>query len=301
METTLSTPPVEDLDLMRPFYPTLTDIDQTDMNLNMSLTLDDEESAALSRAFSGCPQEVTGLATELDDINIAEEPTTVAPLATLIAVDCSSDRSTSHSVTSDSASDKNQSATRQYTPPTPLSNTPSPPPAPVTPSAPTDMRINQDQHQEPQAPSTPELAQRFAEHFHEEWISLNHFSNTAPQPPAQMIVGYYPVEYPPEVAMYRPMNYPGHTPMQRPIDLGQFYPQVMFYTPMGPSMPPTYPIPPPPRRASPVSNKRMFEFVEPEVPENFVANPNNHGRWQYDKNGNRHYLNAPKTKKPCTK
>lgn len=49
---------------------------------------------------------------------------------------------------------------------------------------------------------------------------------------------------------------------------------------------------------APASNKRAFEFVEPTVPEKFVANPNNHGRWEIDSVGNRKYLNAPKVKRP---
>lgn len=50
-----------------------------------------------------------------------------------------------------------------------------------------------------------------------------------------------------------------------------------------------------------VSNKRAFEFVEPTVPGNaFAANPDNHGRFEYDRAGNRKYLNAPKVKRPCT-
>ena len=42
---------------------------------------------------------------------------------------------------------------------------------------------------------------------------------------------------------------------------------------------------------------QTFSFVQPTVPTGFVANPNNHGRWEYDRAGNRRYLNAPKDKK----
>ena len=104
-----------------------------------------------------------------------------------------------------------------------------------------------------------------------------------------------------EFAMYHPIHFHEHTPMPlpmplpmpRPIEIGQFYPPYLtFFTPMG--YPPTYPVPRPVRQLPPVSNKRSFQFVDPETPQNFVANPNNHGRWQFDRQGNRHYLNAPK-------
>ena len=42
---------------------------------------------------------------------------------------------------------------------------------------------------------------------------------------------------------------------------------------------------------------QTFSFMQPTVPTGFVANPNNHGRWEYDRAGNRRYLNAPKDKK----
>lgn len=42
---------------------------------------------------------------------------------------------------------------------------------------------------------------------------------------------------------------------------------------------------------------RQFIFAENTVPSNFVANPNNHGRWLVDELGRRHYLNAPKNKR----
>ncbi|KAL1988259.1 hypothetical protein VTN96DRAFT_234 [Rasamsonia emersonii] len=43
---------------------------------------------------------------------------------------------------------------------------------------------------------------------------------------------------------------------------------------------------------------RKFTFAENTVPSNFVPNPNNHGRWLVDELGRRHYLNAPKNKRP---
>jgi hypothetical protein len=48
----------------------------------------------------------------------------------------------------------------------------------------------------------------------------------------------------------------------------------------------------------PSPSTRQFAFAENTVPDNFVANPNNHGRWLVDKLGRRHYLNAPRNKRP---
>ncbi|KAL1877779.1 hypothetical protein Plec18167_004748 [Paecilomyces lecythidis] len=50
-----------------------------------------------------------------------------------------------------------------------------------------------------------------------------------------------------------------------------------------------------PSRPRPV---QQFTFAETSVPESFVANPNNHGRWQIDASGRRHYLNGPKNRRP---
>lgn len=47
----------------------------------------------------------------------------------------------------------------------------------------------------------------------------------------------------------------------------------------------------------PTGQKQKFEFVELTVPSDFVENPNNHGRWEIDSSGKRHYLNAPKDKR----
>ncbi|KAJ9232163.1 hypothetical protein DTO169E5_7634 [Paecilomyces variotii] len=43
---------------------------------------------------------------------------------------------------------------------------------------------------------------------------------------------------------------------------------------------------------------QQFTFAETSVPESFVANPNNHGRWQIDESGRRHYLNGPRNRRP---
>jgi hypothetical protein len=289
---------------MHQFYPTLSDNSQADMDIdNTSFTFDDEESATLFRALGGWAQQVPEIATELDGINAAEEPTTVAPLAKLIAVDCSS-ATTSNYVTTDSASDKNLSAASTYTLPTPpFSHSPTPAPAPVAPPAPADVGTNQGQSQEPQTPSTPELMWRVYQHIEEEAISLQQFVDTQLQRPAQMIEGQHPAPYPRPVTMYHPMNDYGHTSMQPQVEFVEVHPDVVYCTRIYGTAPPTYPAPPPapPRRASPVSNKREIHFLEPEVPQNFVANPNNHGRWDIDTNGTRYYLNAPKTKRRRTK
>lgn len=47
------------------------------------------------------------------------------------------------------------------------------------------------------------------------------------------------------------------------------------------------------------SNKRTFDFANPVMPAGFVANPNNHGRFQYV-DGQRIYLNGPKPKRMRT-
>ncbi|KAJ5899128.1 hypothetical protein N7495_003872 [Penicillium taxi] len=39
--------------------------------------------------------------------------------------------------------------------------------------------------------------------------------------------------------------------------------------------------------------KQTFTFAVPTVPKGFVANPKNHGRWAFDKHGNKVYLNGP--------
>ena len=85
---------------------------------------------------------------------------------------------------------------------------------------------------------------------------------------------------------------------QYPPPIGQM-PQPFPF--MGPVMsaPPVPPMPPvptaqPTRQMMLNAKKRAFEFVDPTVPQDFKANPNNHGRWQIDEAGNRHYLNAPK-------
>ncbi|KAJ5632607.1 hypothetical protein N7490_008946 [Penicillium lividum] len=63
------------------------------------------------------------------------------------------------------------------------------------------------------------------------------------------------------------------------------------------------PIAPPSKRITPAqhtvpaSNTRGFDFINTTCPGDFVANPNNHGRWEYDRHGQRRYLNAPAVKR----
>ncbi|OOQ90979.1 hypothetical protein PEBR_02006 [Penicillium brasilianum] len=299
METTLSTFPADDMDLMSPFYPTLSNIDQADTKNNLSLfAFEDIESAAIFKAFCSDTRQEPGLDTGLHhNSNIAEEPATVAPLETLLAFDhSSSDGNTCSPVTTDTTLKKKQSAAILI-PPTPIDNSPIIQSAVIAPSAPASVDVNKpNQHREPRAPSTPVLIDMVARQLHEEWIDLNHSSSTTLPDPAPTTMNYHPVEYPLQFQMCHPMHYLGHRPIPCPMEFGQICPHLMFYPHMGRPLPLTYPVPSPAPRQSPVSNKRTFDFVEPEIPENFVANPDNHGRWQYDRNGNRHYLNAPKTK-----
>lgn len=281
-----------EMDPMQQVHSTQEGMHQSDMTLgNTTFEFEEEESAALFLAFHGELCEGPEFDTGLPNSNISEQPTTVVPLATLIVNDHISDSTTCDSVSNDSASESKESATGQYTPPTPVCDSPSPGPALDTPPAPAHVNKH-DELQEPRDPSTPMMVNILAQNIHEEWVRLNDFSSTALPSPADLLMDDRRVEPPFELAMYHPIHFHGHTPMLRPIDFGQFYPHLMFFTPMG--YPPTYPVPRPVPQLPPVSNKRSFQFVDPEIPQNFVANPNNHGRWQYDRQGNRHYLNAPK-------
>lgn len=77
--------------------------------------------------------------------------------------------------------------------------------------------------------------------------------------------------------------------LQHPVETMQPSASAMMQPPPCPAMKSAAPAP---------SNKRAFQFVEPVVPKGFVANPENHGRFQYE-NGNRVYLNGPINKRPC--
>ncbi|KAJ5380275.1 uncharacterized protein N7496_002703 [Penicillium cataractarum] len=303
METTLSTFPTDDMDLMSPFYPSLNDINQDGMNDNMPLlSFDDIESATMYKALRNQEQELdTGLR---HGNNIAEEPTTVAPLATLLSFDPSSSDSTTLSPVTTETTLGNKEPVTIFTPPTPISNSPTLQPAAIEPPAPVSVDVNQqNQQQEPRVQITPAMLDMVARHIHTEWIDLNgsRSSSTEIPDPTPITMDSHPVEHPRQVPTCHPMHYHGHRPIQYPMESSHFCPHHMFCPHMGHPLPQTYPLPSPAPRQPPVSNKRTFEFVEPEVPENFVANPNNHGRWQYDRSGNRHYLNAPKTKVPGAK
>jgi hypothetical protein len=53
------------------------------------------------------------------------------------------------------------------------------------------------------------------------------------------------------------------------------------------------------RSASPPAPQNTFQFVHDErsMPPDFRANPNNHGRFKYHRDGTREYLNAPKNRR----
>ncbi|KAJ5107884.1 hypothetical protein N7456_004559 [Penicillium angulare] len=114
---------------------------------------------------------------------------------------------------------------------------------------------------------------------------------------------YYGQPYlPPQPAYNQPMYPPSAAaPFTQPVyATAPMHP--MGYNPY-PYMMPQYPVqmpPPMPRpmprqmpRPQPTQPLKVFEFVDTTVPEGFVANPNNHARWEVDKDGTRHYLNAP--------
>lgn len=298
MDTTLSAIPIGGNDLMDASFPTLT-ADPADMDLDtINFTFDDEESTAIW-AFSDQLRNLAALDTGLQEKNVAEEPATVEPLATLISHEHSFDSTTCPSLSNDCASERENSVPSQYTPPTPVSNSPSLEPARVMPPAPADVN-SQAQPQVSRDPTAEEI-EIISQHLQNEWMSLNQYPS-APNPPfAQIILEIRAEGYPRQAPIYYPMHYHEHTAMPSPMESGQLYPGQMVFSSMGHPLPPTYPMPPRALQPPPVSNKRTIEFVEPEVPENFVANPNNHGRWQFDRHGNRHYLNAPKTKRPRTK
>lgn len=55
---------------------------------------------------------------------------------------------------------------------------------------------------------------------------------------------------------------------------------------------------PRPRPAVAPAQQQQFTFAPTTMPANFVANPNNHGRWSIDESGKRHYLNGARSKRP---
>ncbi|KAJ6014643.1 hypothetical protein N7540_009234 [Penicillium herquei] len=106
--------------------------------------------------------------------------------------------------------------------------------------------------------------------------------------PSQVPMARFPLPF-----QYQPQNMP---PMAQPIYQQQPQPQPQQQPYIGP-----YAVPPQLEHPQPAAPKRVFEFVNTTVPEGFVANPNNHGRWQVDKNGRRQYLNAPAAKRQCVR
>ncbi|KAJ5777994.1 hypothetical protein N7520_001240 [Penicillium odoratum] len=67
--------------------------------------------------------------------------------------------------------------------------------------------------------------------------------------------------------------------------------------PIAPSIAPPSKRVNPAQHTVPASNTRVFDFSNTTCPGEFVANPNNHGRWEYDRHGQRRYLNAPAVKR----
>ncbi|KAF3389316.1 hypothetical protein F1880_004127 [Penicillium rolfsii] len=293
MDIPLSTYPIEGNDLMDKSFSTLTN-DPAEIDLEkMSFTLVEEESAALW-AVRDQLQDITARGTQLHE-NVTEKPTTVEPLATLISDENSLDSTTYRSLANDTASERDDSIPSHYTPPTPVSNSPPLEPARVMSSAPADL----NSHAQPQVPRDPTAEEIgiIAQHLQNEWMSLNQYPSASNPLLTHIIMEFRADGYPHQALATYPMHYHELMPMPGLRELSHYYP---VFSSMGPPMPPTYPTPPRPL-PPPVSNKRTFEFIEPEVPESFVANPDNHGRWQYDRQGNRHYLNAPKTKRPRLK
>ncbi|KAJ5732679.1 hypothetical protein N7493_004160 [Penicillium malachiteum] len=112
----------------------------------------------------------------------------------------------------------------------------------------------------------------------------------APFPPQFQ---YHPQFMPP---MAHPMYQPQPQPQQQPYIGPRAVPQPVPHHPVPPQPVPSQSVNP-----QPTTPKRVFEFINTTVPEGFVANPNNHGRWQVDSNGQRHYLNAPAAKRQCVR
>lgn len=266
---------------------------QCDMNVsNAAFAFEDAETIALCMASHGEFSEAPQLHTGLPNSNLTDQPTTVAPLETLILNDNISESTAGESTSTDSASESQKSTISPYTAPTPGCDSFSPEPAMNAPqeSAPANQ---EEPPQELRVPTTPVMIEIITRHIHDEWVRLNEFQSAAFPRLTQSLMDHRPVESPYEFTTHRPLYFNGHTQTPFPMGFGQFCPYPLFSTPMWPT---TYPVqqPLPP----PVSNTRTYQFVEPEVPLNFVVNPHNHGRWQYDRQGNRHYLNAPK--KPRT-
>lgn len=108
------------------------------------------------------------------------------------------------------------------------------------------------------------------------------------------MVPMYPMNFNYNMPSYGYFPHPYQHPYQMMPSMGPpINQQNAFAAPA--SVTPSRPLKPSPE---PVSNKRVFSFINETAP-NFVANPNNHGRWKIDSKGNRQYLNAPPAKRPC--
>ncbi|KAJ5707033.1 hypothetical protein N7488_006834 [Penicillium malachiteum] len=113
------------------------------------------------------------------------------------------------------------------------------------------------------------------------------------QIPSDVSMAQFPHQSQYQPQFIPPMAHPMYQPQPQPQ---QPQPQPQPY--LGPRAVPQ-PVPSQPANPQPTTPKRVFEFINTTVPRGFVANPNNHGRWQVDGNGQRHYLNAPAAKRQC--
>ncbi|KAJ5086630.1 hypothetical protein NUU61_007937 [Penicillium alfredii] len=81
----------------------------------------------------------------------------------------------------------------------------------------------------------------------------------------------------------------------QPAMVSQYTMMPQFTGPFGPVSTPQL-VPPQPVSPQPAAAQQNLSWADPTVPKDFVANPNNHARWEYDGTGKRNYLNAAKNK-----
>ncbi|KAJ5779459.1 hypothetical protein N7457_007179 [Penicillium paradoxum] len=108
--------------------------------------------------------------------------------------------------------------------------------------------------------------------------NLQHFQAAAAQRPAYQMPAVYPT--PPKERVQPTLYQPQQVAFSAPA---------MGHAQSGSSLSSA--------SSSASSGKRKFEFVENVVPPNFVANPNNHARWDVGPAGERIYLNGRQAKK----
>ncbi|KAJ5679424.1 hypothetical protein N7462_007668 [Penicillium macrosclerotiorum] len=299
-------------------------IERTEASINqLNLPFDDDESAALFRAFTNQDWEGLGPNSGLHNNNTSDEAGTIKllndvdrtlsplPFITLDISDheismhtnTNSDGSRSTTELPESTTDTDsvieRSQAKSSTPPTPKvptpPSTPGPPCLGVPSAASPSISYSRPMHGCLEQSSylttgfqAPGLAQIFGFPVPAPMHNVTEYPG---QPPI-----FHPLVYPPPPPNYHLMEYYGQfSPYNQIMYPPVGFPPVQFYPTIPPAVsPPRVPTQP----CRPAPPKRTFEFIDPTVPADFVANPNNHGRWQYDQNGNRHYLNAPKNKKP---